>query len=212
MAQELNSTGNDIKKGFKALAGGVALAGKNRVDELVAKQGYVAFKNEDAVRAFREKPEYKNWECVLVDGEYRFSPPKKAQSTVNLIEKYRELRSIYPSIIINIKVSDDGSAELSFITNEANTLAQVVIDTFTISFDENFIKQILPSLYYQLADNMVVLDEIKKYGKNNHVKFSSVYENNIIYIGNISDQQLQLVNEMKKFVDENYLFGGSQLK
>ena len=87
---EQNQTGQDIEQGFKAMAGGVKEAGRKRTAEIVAKNGYVAFRNPDAVAKFHADPFYVNWNYKYVDGEYRFYPPQKEQSLTATTEIKQE--------------------------------------------------------------------------------------------------------------------------
>lgn len=75
---EHNQTAQDIQQGLNVMANGKE-AGRERTAELVAKNGYVAFKNLDAVAQFHADPHYVNWICKYVDGEYQFYPPQKEQ-------------------------------------------------------------------------------------------------------------------------------------
>lgn len=96
-----NQTGNDIKQGFNAMADGVKEAGRKRTAELVAKNGYVAFKNPDAIAQFHADPYYANWNYTFVDGEYRFFPPKKE----NELTKENEQIELYDTK--NMPLSND---------------------------------------------------------------------------------------------------------
>lgn len=83
-------TAQDIANGMNALAGGVKEAGRKRNEELVAKQGYVAFKNPNAVAQFHADPFYANWNYTYVDGEYRFFPPQKKQDLTQTTQVNQE--------------------------------------------------------------------------------------------------------------------------
>lgn len=83
-------TAQDIANGMNALAGGVKEAGRKRNEELVAKQGYVAFRNPNAVAQFHADPFYANWNYTYVDGEYRFFPPQKKQDLTQATQVNQE--------------------------------------------------------------------------------------------------------------------------
>lgn len=74
-----NQTAKDIENGFNAMAGGIKEAGKKQMLKDVEKKGYVAFRKPEAVAMFHSNPEYIDWTCQFVDGEYRFYPPKKTE-------------------------------------------------------------------------------------------------------------------------------------
>lgn len=69
------SIDKEIRNGFNAMAGGVKEAGRKRILELATKQGYVAFRNPDAVAQFHADPFYADWTCKYENGEIRFYPP-----------------------------------------------------------------------------------------------------------------------------------------
>lgn len=87
---EQNQAGQDIKQGFNAMADGVKEAGRKRTAELVAKNGYVAFRNPDAVAQFHADPFYANWSYEYIDGEYRFFPPQKEQTLASIPIEHKE--------------------------------------------------------------------------------------------------------------------------
>lgn len=74
-----NQTAKDIENGFNAMAGGIKEAGKKQMLKEVEKKGYVAFRKPEAVAMFHSDPNYIDWTCQFVDGEYRFYPPKKTK-------------------------------------------------------------------------------------------------------------------------------------
>lgn len=74
--------GNEIRAGFAEMGDALKEAGRKRNAEMVKKQGYVAFKKPEAVSAFHADPEYINWTCQFVDGEYRFYPPRDKKSEI----------------------------------------------------------------------------------------------------------------------------------
>jgi len=70
------TAGQDIKASLGALGKAGKAAGKERVKELVAKQGYVGFRKPKAIALFaKENP---TWTSRTVEGEVWFFPPEEA--------------------------------------------------------------------------------------------------------------------------------------
>ena len=54
---------------------------KESVRETVERDGYIAYKDNEAAKLFEQNPEYKDWKHEVVDGEHRFYPPEKKQTS-----------------------------------------------------------------------------------------------------------------------------------
>ena len=201
MAENLN-LGNEIRGGFNALGDAFKEAGKKRIAELVEKQGYVAYKNEEAVKAFKNNPEYKNWICDFIDGEYRFYPPKKEESkSIDIISKYKEIKQDKThATCISIKMIDDKTDECEYelIVVDKKTHEKKVIEKQRTHLYGEFGTKILPSLYYHLCNGLPVID----YEKERIINFTSVDGNDVIMIGNLNQQELEFIKNMKSFVDD----------
>lgn len=207
----MNNIKEEIKNGFDALAGGVHDAGKRRVDELVKKQGYVAYKNKNAADLFRKDLEYIDWKLEFVDGEYRFYPPIKEQKeekiadkpveTNSIVETYKKAKKQYLNTRITIKMLKDNMCEYNLIAIDPRTGEKTVIDSGTYKFSGKFTQEVLPSLYYHLCDGLPVTD----YVKDEIVNFVNI-ENDYMMFGGINKEQMELIYQMKDFVDERLLF------
>lgn len=199
-----DNIGNEIKEGFNALAGGFREAGRNRVNELVQKQGYVAYKNQTAADLFKNNPEYSNWECKKINDEYRFYPPKKNDyddTYNNLLNTYKELKKdMNNSTCISIKMLNDGSnkCEYKLISTNRRTGLKEVIQHYYIDINNKFMLETLPSLYYSLCNQMPVIDNEKE----TSINFISMNSKDMILIGNLNSEQLDFIKKMKKFVDD----------
>ena len=208
MAENLN-LGNEIKNGFDALAGGVKEAGKRRIEELVEKQGYVAYKNLDAVNAFKNNPEYKDWKCESIDGEFRFYPPNK-ENELDIVNKYNELKNDKSiSTIISIKCVDNTTnyCEYELITLNKRTGEKNIVLNGRVNLYGKFGTLILPSLYYQLSEKMPVID----YEKESSINFTSVDGNHSIMIGNLTPEQMEFVRNIKNKIEDEYHLNVNEL-
>lgn len=67
------ATADDLKKGFDAMRSGAGAAGRQRTQDLIAKQGYASFSSPEAVKQFRAQ--YPNYVEKVVGSEHRFYPP-----------------------------------------------------------------------------------------------------------------------------------------
>ena len=54
---------------------------KESVRETAERDGYIAYKDNEAAKLFEQNPEYKDWKHEVVDGEHRFYPPEKKQTS-----------------------------------------------------------------------------------------------------------------------------------
>lgn len=199
---------NEIKNGFDALAGGVHEAGKRRIDELIKKQGYVAYKNKAAADMFRKDLDYIDYEMKEVDGEYRFYPPNKDKvkapekeneevSTNLIVEKYKEAKKEYLNTRITIRMINDKICEYSLIAVNPRDGSTSTLQTAKFNFDGKFSKEILPSLYYHLSGGLPVVDYIK----DNGLQFINI-ENDMIMFGGVNNHHLDTIYKMKDYVDE----------
>ena len=198
MSNDLNKTADDIMKGFKALGGGVHEAGKRRVDELVAKQGYVGYRNEKAAELF--KKEHENWSTEYIDGEYRFYPPKQELNNENIdyLNDYKNNKSNpMNSTSINIEFLNNQECKYSLIVIDRSTGERKVLDEKTVRLDNKFLYETLPSLYNQLCSGLPVID----YEKDTIINFTSVDGNHSMMFGNLNEENKEFIKNMKSFVD-----------
>lgn len=162
---EENNLGNEIKNGFNALAGGFKEAGRRRIMELISKQGYVAYRNLEAVNQFKADPMYKDWKCECIDGEYRFYPPKEQKqendnANLNIIDTYKQAINNYQittAISIIFLEGDSKKCEYRLISTDKQTGKKWDIQKVIVPFDEKFSMEILPSLYYHLSGDYLLL-------------------------------------------------------
>lgn len=214
---EQNKVANEIKNGFQELGDGVKIAGKKRMDELVAKNGYVAFKNPGAIAAFRADPAYADWQSEYIDGEYRFYPPKKEEVLENTLNEQApqmetsQILKIYKQIITdptkNIFITvvtlqnDPTKCKYTLSTMDKRTGERKTIQEFIVDFNGKFSMETLPSLYNQLCNGIPAID----YEKEKKITFQNFYTNQIMAFSNLTTKQMQLVKSMKEFVDNKNL-------
>lgn len=199
----------DIKKGFDALAGGVHAAGKRRIQELVQKQGYVAYKNKEAANMFRKDLDYIDWEMKEVDGEYRFYPPtpskedkkdEEKHEEVNVddvVSRYKQAKQGYINTRISVRMINDKICEYTLLAVNPKDGTTTTLDQGKYNFDGKFSKEILPSLYYHLSGGLPVVD----YVKDNGVQFINI-ENDMMLFGGLNQHHLDTIYKMKEYVDE----------
>lgn len=198
-----NNVGEEIRDGFNAMANGVKEAGRKRVNDLVVKQGYVAYRNEEAAKLFKNNPEYANWECKVIDGEYRFYPPVKKQNNIDFLNKYKELRSDETvSTCISIKMLDQNKCEYKLMIIDKRTGEQHIVQNEIVDLDDKFMMETIPSLYYQLCNGLPVVDS----SKEKSINFVTVDGKHMILIGNMNKAQFNLIRDMKNYVDQKFHF------
>lgn len=201
----------DIEKGFQAMAGGVKEAGHKRNLELVKKQGYVAFKNADAVALFHANPLYANWACKYVDGEYRFYPPlnntqikvdseKKESTPVDLLEAYKQAAQTGMQVKFTGQVLQPSSGECLFKITlfDKSTGTQTIFLEEIGLLDSKFMYKTLPSIYNQVCNGLPTIEQIKI----NSISFLSIDGNFGLALGNLNSAQLQIVKDMQAFVEQ----------
>lgn len=77
-------TAAEVKAAFEGIGTAAREAGEKRTRELVAKNGYVGFRKDAAVQAFRSS--HPGWIEDVVDGETRFRPPdSQSDDSDNLV-------------------------------------------------------------------------------------------------------------------------------
>ncbi len=206
MVKDMNDVAKEIQNGFNALAGGIHDAGKKRIKDLVAKQGYVAYKNYEAAQMFKKDLDYIDWIYKYEDGEYRFYPPTKDNEnkedfieieTNKVVEAYKKAKKDYLNTRIVINMVGDNICEYTLLSYDPRTLKEEVIQKEKFKFNGKFSHEILPSLYYHLCDGLPVIDNIK----DSSITFISV-ENDYMMFGNIHEKELEVIYQMKEFVDE----------
>ena len=173
-----NDTANDIKNGFDAMGNGVREAGRRRVMELVQKNGYVAYRNEDAARLFEQNPEYKDWRHEVVDGEHRFYPPESNQSS-------EVIHTIDEGTIRNTQTVLETNSEIEVIKPE--NVEQNINQKFKRGFD--------PSLSYEGFD-YVVKPKTSFEQALNEVIANNNGSNIVIEINNTTELTLDLIEQI----------------
>lgn len=215
--------GKEVLNGFNALGGAAREAGKRRNMEMVAKQGYVAFRNPNAVAAFHSDPEYVDWTCQFVDGEYRFFPPEnKKENIISFDEKKEELKTkkietkdvvdTYKKVIadatktsfVSITVEKGQVCHYKLIATDKKTGEQVVVQDFRMEFDGQFSAEIIPSIYNQLMGGLPVLDQEKGAEGQKTIVFQNIDGDRMMGISNLNYNQVELINNMKSFVEQQY--------
>ncbi len=200
-----NQTADDIMKGFKALGGGVHEAGKRRIEELIAKQGYVAYRNKDAAELFKNDKEHENWICEYTDGEYRFYPPKQElkeenkEENIDFLNDYKNMKSdSLNSTCINIEFLNNQECKYSLIVINRSSGERKVLDEKIVKLDNKFLYETLPSLYNQLCQGLPIID----YEKDRIINFTSVDGNHSMMFGNLTEENKEFIKNMKSFIDE----------
>ena len=173
-----NDTANDIKNGFDAMGNGVREAGRRRVMELVQKNGYVAYRNEDAARLFEQNPEYKDWRHEVVDGEHRFYPPESNQNG-------EVIHTIDEGTIRNTQTVLETNSEIEVIKPE--NVEQNINQKFKRGFD--------PSLSYEGFD-YVVKSKTSFEQALNEVIANNNGSNIVIEINNTTELTLDLIEQI----------------
>lgn len=215
-----NQVGQEIRAGFAAVGGAFKEAGRRRNMGLVAKQGYVGFKNPDAVAAFHSNPEYVDWICKFVDGEYRFYPPahkidkifallneedKKTEEhieTKDIVETYKKaIADKTKASFVSIKVKDDGICHYQLIVTDIHTGEQSVIQEFRMNFVGQFSKEVLPSIYNQLMGGNPTLDQEKGPDTQKTIFIQSLDAKRMLGISGLNYQQLELIKNMCDYVE-----------
>ena len=173
-----NDTANDIKNGFDAMGNGVREAGRRRVMELVQKNGYVAYRNENAARLFEQNPEYKDWRHEVVDGEHRFYPPENNQNG-------EVIHAIDEGTIRNTQTVLETNSEIEVIKPE--NVEQNINQKFKRGFD--------PSLSYEGFD-YVVKPKASFEQALNEVIANNNGSNIVIEINNTTELTLDLIEKI----------------
>lgn len=250
----MDQTGKDIQDGFNVIRDGVKEAGRRRNAELVAKQGYVAFKNPDAVALFHANPEYVAWTCKFVDGEYRFYPPAKekeklmaesqkleneaplkaVQETVtsetiasenvikeevvdtkSIVETYKkEIADPTKTTFVSVTVLplQPDKCRYKLISTDKRTGQENVVQEFVTEFAGKFSMEVLPSLYNKLMGGLPVMDHEKNDGDLSTVIFQDIEAGKTMALGNLTPEQLELIKNMKSFVDGQYFNAPEEIR
>lgn len=196
----MENLGKEIENGFQDMAKGIKDAGQRRNEELVAKQGYVGFRNEIAAQAYRDQNP--TWICKMVDGEYRFYPPEKN----DILENFKEVFKEYNGVVIATinMIADSPKCRYSLKTIDKQTGSQTVVYDEVVDFNGRFAMETLPSMYFALSNGLPVIDQEKSYMDKFSVDYCNVDQSRFIRLGNLTQEQLQLVQSMKAFVDNQY--------
>ena len=157
---------------------GVREAGRRRVMELVQKNGYVAYRNENAARLFEQNPEYKDWRHEVVDGEHRFYPPENNQNDV-------VIHAIDEGTIRNTQTVLETNSEIEVIKPE--NAEQNINQKFKRGFD--------PSLSYEGFD-YVVKPKASFEQALNEVIANNNGSNIVIEINNTTELTLDLIEKI----------------
>ena len=160
------------------MGNGVREAGRRRVMELVQKNGYVAYRNEDAARLFEQNPEYKDWRHEVVDGEHRFYPPKNNQNG-------EVIHAIDEGTIRNTQTVLETNSEIEVIKPE--NVEQNINQKFKRGFD--------PSLSYEGFD-YVVKPKASFEQALNEVIANNNGSNIVIEINNTTELTLDLIEKI----------------
>lgn len=209
-----NTTAEDIENGFKAMGGGVKEAGKKRVNELVAQQGYVGFRSEYAAAKFREDPDYAGWSVEFIDGEYRFYPPKlmeqaptketNSSTATEIIEQYKQLTQ---DLGTDLTVAIDGVKEdrskcrYRLISRDKRTGEAVEIRKETLDFEGPFIRQVVPTIYSKMSGGLPTIDYEKGESDSRYLTLQNIDNNRVMLFGNLTDEQMMVVMQMREYVD-----------
>ena len=146
--------------------------------ELVQKNGYVAYRNEDAARLFEQNPEYKDWRHEVVDGEHRFYPPESNQNS-------EVIHTIDEGTIRNTQTVLETNSEIEVIKPE--NVEQKVNQKFKRGFD--------PSLSYEGFD-YVVKPKASFEQALNEVIANNNGSNIVIEINNTTELTLDLIEQI----------------
>lgn len=223
------SIDKEIKNGFNAMAGGVKDAGRKRTLDLVAKQGYVAFRNAAAVAQFHADPFYADWTCKFENGEYRFYPPLNKDLTLTdtkskdldplsvseqvPIDKEaivkpvvsKDLLSGYKEALQNgqiahfvVQTLDNPNLCHVKIILQDKMGRQIVFWEETRSFDSQFAYEVLPSIYNQVCGGLPA----EVYQKEASIAFFSVDGTRKMSLGNLTPEQMKVVQDMQTFVEQ----------
>ena len=160
------------------MGNGVREAGRRRVMELVQKNGYVAYRNENAARLFEQNPEYKDWRHEVVDGEHRFYPPENNQNG-------EVIHAIDEGTIRNTQTVLETNSEIEVIKPE--NVEQNINQKFKRGFD--------PSLSYEGFD-YVVKPKASFEQALNEVIANNNGSNIVIEINNTTELTLDLIEKI----------------
>lgn len=106
-------------------------------------------------------------------------------------------------VSITVLPDDPSKCRYQLLSRDKKTGEQIIVQEFTATFDGKFAMELLPSLYNQLMGGLPVIDNEK--GEENHqaISFQSL-DGKTIAFGNLTDGQLALIKNMKKFVDSQH--------
>lgn len=223
-----NHTAKEIENGFNVMAGGIREAGKRQIIKEAEKKGYIAFRKPEAVAMFHSNLDYIDWTCKFVDGEYRFYPPKKTELVTNketpkleqtpmentlqtkdIVDIYKKAKSD-PNTTIFVSVSGMSNKQENviyrLIATDKKTGKSRILQNLEFSFDGQFYREILPSIYNQMINGIPAEEFEKEIGPNqNHLVISNYERNQVMGFSNITKKQVELIKQMKDFVDDHYI-------
>lgn len=238
-----NQTAKDIKNAFNAMAGGVKEAGKNQVLKEVEKKGYIAFRKPEAVAMFHSNPDYIDWTCQFVDGEYRFYPPKKAElikketikaehnpfetakieqpkqytpsertiimQSKDIVETYKKAKlDTDTTTFVSVSGMSDQPENVIYrlIATDKKTGHSKILQNLIFNFAGKFSQEILPSIYNQML-NGIPAEEFEKEIEpgRKHLVIRNNEGDQTMGFGNITNEQAEIIKQMKGFVDAQYI-------
>ncbi len=192
-----NDTANDIQNFFGEIGGAVKIAGAKRNNEIVEKQGYVGFRKLEAAELY--KSQHPDWVCKIEDGEYRFYPPVKDIYT-DLIDNFKEVNNnFYGLVTVQVILLDDNKkCRYILKTVDKSNGRENIVNDCVVDFEGDFLYKVLPSIYYALSKGMPVNDNMK----DSAIFFDNLDQSRLLQLGNLAPEQINLVYDMKKFVDQ----------
>lgn len=212
--------GNEIRAGFGKFGEAFRKASNRKEAEDIAKQGYVEYRKPEAVAAFHANPDHIDWTCKFVDGVYRFYPPadkidkilavlkeedKKEEhiETKDIVEVYKQvIGDKTKTSFVSVKVEEGDICHYRLIVTDRSTGEQHVVQEFRMSFDGQFSKEVLPSIYNQLMGGEPTLDQEKGPEAKKVIFFQSLDTTRMLGISNLSNQQLDVIRNMCDYVEK----------
>ena len=94
-------------------------------------------------------------------------------------------------------LNDSLKCKYSFKTIDKQIGAETVVQDILVDFDGKFSREVLLSIYFALCNGMPLIEN----DNGSNIYFSTIDQSRIMQIGNLNSDQIQLIHEMKQFVD-----------
>ncbi|MDE6284537.1 MAG: hypothetical protein K2M17_02230 [Bacilli bacterium] len=182
---------------------------RRRILQLVAEKGYMAFRDVRAVSNLHADPFFANWIWQHENGEYRLCPPLNLKtekeeslgvtSTKDLVDIYKKALQSGQIVRFLVQMLDarSGLCQVQIVLLDKTGNPNLFFAERRI-FDNQFARELLPSIYYQVCGDFPTMDQKKENG----ITFTSADRTRILDMDDLSPEQMDVVREMQTYIEQ----------